>query len=148
MLDTRERSGDSPSHAGLPEALAHDPRLADDVEALDHALARVSSLTLTAREMLEVPYDARRARELRAVDDALARASGLVVLARQVVEGIDVRRREALLLRIALTGALVAGLVLAIYVLTVDELRNMGLLVAALGLIFLGRVVRSRRWRS
>jgi hypothetical protein len=148
MLQTRGSRKSPSSTTGFPAALERDPRLAEDIEELERILVRVSSLTLTAREMLESPEDARGAREVRAVDDALARAGGLVIHARELIEGIDVRRGEGLLPRFVVMGAQGAGLAVAVYALMFDQFRNLGLLVVALGLIFIGPVVGRQRWKS
>jgi hypothetical protein len=94
--------------------------------------------------LAEDPYVAQAVEDL---DVVMVRLAGLTREAREVIDRLEARRRESVLERSAYAAAQLAGYCLAVYALMFDQLQNMALLVAALGLIFFRRIVGGRRWR-
>jgi hypothetical protein len=94
--------------------------------------------------LAEDPYVARAVEDL---DVVMIRLAGLTREAREVIERLEARRGESVLERSAYAGVQLAGYGLAVYALLVDQLQNMALLVAALGLVFFKRILGGRWWR-
>jgi hypothetical protein len=104
------------------------------IQELESVLWRVGVLTATAHELVEdidVP-----AREVSPPPPVLSDA-------RELVKVIDVHGRERAMWppRAALTAVQLCGVLLGAYAIFVDRLTNVGLLVAALGLLLIRRVM-------
>jgi hypothetical protein len=95
---------------------------------------RVGVLTSTAHELVE---------DMDAPGSELSPPPAVLSDARELVKVIDVHERERELWppRALLSAAQVCGVLLVLYAIFVDKLTNVGLLVAALGLLFIRRVM-------
>jgi hypothetical protein len=97
------------------------------VQELESVLSRVERLTVTARELSE---------------DLEVRGR-VIPLTKLGVRGREQRRPRAMI-----AAAQLGGVGLGVYAIFVDKLTNIGLLVAALGLLGMRRVLGTRRWRA
>jgi hypothetical protein len=104
------------------------------VQELESVMWRVGVLTSTAHELVE---------DMGASGSELSPPPAVLSDARELVKVIDVHERERELWppRALLSAAQVCGVLLGLYAIFVDELTNVGLLVAALGLLFIRRVM-------
>ena len=100
---------------------------------------RVGVLTATAHELVE---------DMEEPGAELSPPPAVLSDARELVKVIEVHERElaAWPRRRWLLAAQLCGVALGLYAIFVDQLANVGLLVAALGLLFIQRVLSSP-WR-
>jgi hypothetical protein len=104
------------------------------VQELESVLWRVGVLTATAHELVE---------DMEVPGSELSPPPAVLSDARELVKVIDVHERERELWppRVWLAAAQVCGVLLGLYAIFVDKLTNVGLLVAALGLLLIRRVL-------
>jgi hypothetical protein len=107
------------------------------VQELESVLWRVGVLTATAHELVE---------DMEAPGSELSPPPPVVSDARELVKVIDVHERERELWppRAVLSAAQACGAALGLYAIFVDRLTNVGLLVAAGGLLLIRRVMDAR----
>ena len=100
---------------------------------------RVGVLTATAHELVE---------DMDEPGGEVSPAPAVLSDARELVKVIEGHERELALWppRIWLFAAQLCGVALGLYAIFVDHLANVGLLVAAVGLLFIQRVLSSP-WR-
>ena len=108
------------------------------VQELESVMWRVGVLTSTAHELVE---------DMDTPGSELFPPPAVLSDARELVKVIDVHERERELWtpRALLSAAQVCGVLLGLYAIFVDKLTNVGLLVAALGLLFIRRVMGAPR---
>ena len=108
------------------------------IQELERVMWRVGVLTATAHELVEDMEEPGTESPQPAV----------LADARELVKVIEVHERElaAWPPRPWLLAAQLCGVALGLYAIFVDQLANVGLLVAALGLLFIQRVLSSP-WR-
>ena len=122
------------------DQLADEWRQEATVQELESVLWRVGVLTATAHELVE---------DIEVSGAELSRPPAVLNDARELVKVIDVHERERELWPSpsVLAAVQVCGVGLALYAIFVDRLTNVGLLVVALGLLFIRRVLGARGWR-
>ena len=108
------------------------------IQELESVMWRVGLLTATAHELVE---------DIEVPGSELSPAPAVLSDARELVKVIDVHERERDLWppRALLSAAQLFGVLLGLYAIFVDRLTNVGLLVAALGLLFI-RLAVGARW--
>ena len=104
------------------------------IQELESVLWRVGVLTATAHELVE---------DIEVPGSELSPQPAVLSDARELVKVIDVHERERQLWppRSALYAAQACGVLLGLYAIFVDKLTNVGLLVAAVGLLLIRRVL-------
>ena len=109
------------------------------IQELESVMWRVGVLTATAHELVE---------DMQEPGTELSPRPAVLSDARELVKVIDGHERERELWppRAWLFSVQVCGVLLALYAVFVDRLTNVGLLVAAVGLLFIRRVLSSP-WR-
>jgi len=119
------------------DSIADEWRREAAVQELESVMWRVGVLTSTAHELVE---------DMEAPGSELP-PPAVLSDARELVKVIDVHERERELWppRALLSAAQVCGVLLGLYAIFVDKLTNVGLLVAALGLLFIRRVMGAPR---
>jgi hypothetical protein len=122
------------------EALSDEWMREAAVQELESVLWRVGLLTSTAHELVE---------DIEVSGSEPSPPPAVLSDARELVRVIDVHERERELWppSSVLVALQVCGIALGAYAIFVDRLTNVGLLVAALGLLLIRRVVRARGWR-
>lgn len=106
------------------------------IQELERVMWRVGVLTATAHELVE---------DMEVPGSELSPPPPVLSDARELVKVIDVHERERELWppRAWLSAAQACGVLLGVYAIFVDKLSNVGLLVVALGLLFIRRVLSS-----
>jgi hypothetical protein len=104
------------------------------IQELESVMWRVGVLTATAHELVEDMEEPAR---------ESSRQPAVLSDARELVKVIDVHERERELWpsRALLSAVQICGVLLVLYAIFVDQLTNVGLIVAALGLLFVRRVM-------
>jgi hypothetical protein len=104
------------------------------IQELESVLWRVGVLTATAHELVE---------DMEVPGSELSPPPAVLSDARELVKVIDVHERERELCppRAWLFAAQFCGVLLSLYAIFIDKLTNVGLLVAALGLLLIRRVL-------
>jgi hypothetical protein len=127
----KSRAGEADSRL---DTIADEWRREATIQELESVLWRVGLLTATAHELVE---------DLEVPGSELAPPPAVLSDARELVEVIDVHERERELWPppAVLVAAQLCGLALGVYAIFVDRLTNVGLLVGALGLLFIRRVL-------
>ena len=122
-----------------PDPVADEWRREAAVQELERVMWRVGVLTATAHELVE---------DMEEPGAELSPPPAVLSDARELVKVIEVHERElaAWPPRPWLLAAQLCGVALGLYAIFVDQLANVGLLVAALGLLFIQRVLSSP-WR-
>jgi hypothetical protein len=122
------------------DSVAEEWRRDATVQELESVMWRVGLLTAAAHELVE---------DIELPGGELSHPPAVVSDARELVKVIDTHERKRDLRPPAsvLLAAQLCGLGLGIYAIFVDRLTNVGLLVGALGLIFIRRVLWARGWR-
>lgn len=122
------------------DALAEEWRREATVQELESVLWRVGVLTARADELVE---------DIEVPGSELSPPPAVLSDAHELVNVIDAHERERNLWppSSVLFTAQVCGLGLAVYAVFIDKLTNVGLLVGALGLLFIRRVLGARGWR-
>ena len=124
------------------EAESRLDRVADEwrreaaIQELESVMWRVGVLTATAHELVE---------DMEEPGSAPSDRPAVLSDARELVTVIDVHERERELWppHAWLSAAQVCGVLLGLYAIFFDRLTNVGLLVAAVGLLFIRRVLGS-----
>lgn len=116
------------------DSLADEWRREAAIQELESVLWRVGVLTATAHELVE---------DMEVSESDSSPPPAVLSDARELVRVIDVHERERELWppRALLSAAQLCGVLLVLYAIFVDRLTNVGLLVAALGLLFIRRVM-------
>lgn len=116
------------------DGIAHEWRRDAAIQELESVLWRVGVLTATAHELVE---------DMEVPGSELSPPPAVLSDARELVKVIDVHERERELWppRAWLFAAQFCGVLLSLYAIFVDKLTNVGLLVAALGLLLIRRVL-------
>jgi hypothetical protein len=106
------------------------------VQELESVMWRVGVLTATAHELVE---------DMEEPGTELSPRPAVLSDARELVKVIDVHERERELWppRAWLLAAQLCGVLLGLYAIFFDRLTNVGLLAAAIGLLFIRRVLSS-----
>jgi hypothetical protein len=133
----KSRAGEADSR---PDAVADEWRREATIQELERVLWRVGLLTATVHELVEdIDDSAMPGSELSPPPAVLSDA-------RKLVEVIDVHERELELWPppAVLSAVQLCGLALGVYAIFIDRLTNVGLLVGALGLLFIRRVLGAR----
>jgi len=122
------------------DTLAEEWRREATVQELESVLWRVGVLTATAHELVE---------DIEVPGGGVSPPPAVLSDARELVKVIDAHGRERDLWppSSVLFTAQVCGVGLAVYAIFIDRLTNVGLLVGALGLLFIRRVLGARGWR-
>jgi hypothetical protein len=104
------------------------------IQELESVMWRVGVLTATAHELVE---------DMEAPGSESSPTPAVLSDARELVKVIDVheRARDLWPPRNVLLALQFCGVALGVYAILVDQLTNVGLLVAALGLLFVRRVL-------
>ena len=125
---------DSEEPIPRPDSLAEEWRREAAIQELERVMWRVGVLTATAHELVE---------DIEVPGDVSARQPAVLSDARELVKVIDVHERERELWpsRAVLSAVQLSGVLLGVYAIFVDQLTHVGLLVAALGLLFVRRVM-------
>jgi len=125
---------DSDEPVARRDSLAEDWKRDAAIQELERVMWRVGVLTATAHELVE---------DIEVPGDASSRPPAVLSDARELVKVIDVHERERELWpsRAVLSAVQLSGVLLGVYAIFVDQLTHVGLLVAALGLIFVRRVM-------
>ena len=125
---------DSDEPVARPDSLAEDWRREAAIQELERVMWRVGVLTATAHELVE---------DIEVPGDASSHRPAVLSDARELVKVIDVHERERELWpsRAFLSAVQFSGVLLGLYAIFVDQLTHVGLLVAALGLLFVRRVM-------
>ena len=125
---------DSDEPVARPDSLAEDWRREAAIQELERVMWRVGVLTATAHELVE---------DIEVPGDASSHRPAVLSDARELVKVIDVHERERELWpsRTVLSAVQFSGVLLGLYAIFVDQLTHVGLLVAALGLLFVRRVM-------
>ena len=125
---------DSDEPVARPDSLAEDWRRDAAIQELERVMWRVGVLTATAHELVE---------DIEVPGDASSHRPAVLSDARELVKVIDVHERERELWpsRAFLSAVQFSGVLLGLYAIFVDQLTHVGLLVAALGLLFVRRVM-------
>jgi hypothetical protein len=125
---------DSEEPIPRPDSLDEEWRREAAIQELERVMWRVGVLTATAHELVE---------DIEVPGDVSARQPAVLSDARELVKVIDVheRQRELWPSRAVLSAVQLSGILLGVYAIFVDQLTHVGLLVAALGLIFVRRVM-------
>ena len=129
--NTRAEEADS-----APDGIDDEWRREAAIQELESVMWRVGVLTATAHELVE---------DMEEPGTELSPRPAVLSDARELVKVIDGHERERELWppRAWLFFAQLCGVLLALYALFVDRLTNVGLLVAAVGLLFIRRVLSS-----
>lgn len=116
------------------DATADEWRREAAIQELESVMWRVGVLTATAHELVE---------DMEVPGSESSPPPAVLSDARDLVKVIDVHERERELWppRALLSAAQCCGVLLGLYAIFVDKLTNVGLLVAALGLLFIRRVM-------
>jgi hypothetical protein len=119
------------------DTLADEWRREATVQELESVLWRVGLLTSTAGELVE---------DIDVPGSELSPPPAVLSDARELVKVIELheREREVWPPLVVLTAVQACGLGLALYAIFIDRLTNVGLLVGALGLLFIRRVLGAR----
>lgn len=130
----RSRAGEVGARQDM---VAHEWRQDAAIQELESVLWRVGLLTAAAHELVE---------DIEVPGSELSPPPAVLSDARELVKVIDVHERERELWppRALLSAAQACGLGLGAYAIFVDKLTNVGLLVGALGLLFIRRVLSAR----
>jgi hypothetical protein len=122
------------------DTVADEWRREATIQELESVLWRVGVLTATAHELVE-DFE-----EIEVPGSELSPPPAVLSDARELVEVIDVYERERELWPppAVLSALQLCGLSLAVYAIFIDRLTNVGLLVGALGLLFVRRVLSAR----
>ena len=125
---------DSDEPVARPDSLAENWRREAAIQELERVMWRVGVLTATAHELVE---------DIEVPGDASSHRPAVLSDARELVKVIDVHERERELWpsRTVLSAVQFSGVLLGLYAIFVDQLTHVGLLVAALGLLFVRRVM-------
>jgi hypothetical protein len=125
---------DSDEPVARRDSLAEDWRRDAAIQELERVMWRVGVLTATAHELVE---------DIEVPGDASSHRPAVLSDARELVKVIDVHERERELWpsRAFLVAVQFSGVLLGLYAIFVDQLTHVGLLVAALGLLFVRRVM-------
>jgi hypothetical protein len=129
LTKSHAKEADSPL-----DSLADEWRREAAIQELESVLWRVGVLTATAHELVE---------DMEVPGSELSPPPAVLSDARELVKVIDVHERERELWppRALLSAAQFCGVLLGLYAIFADRLTNVGLLVAALGLLFIRRVM-------
>jgi hypothetical protein len=116
------------------DGIAEEWRQEAAVQELESVLWRVGVLTATAHELVE---------DMEVPGSELSPPPAVLSDARELVKVIEVHERERELWppRAWLSAAQFCGVLLGLYAIFADKLTNVGLLVAALGLLLIRRVL-------
>ena len=119
-----------------PDIVADDWRREAAIQELESVMWRVGVLTATAHELVE---------DMDVPESESSSAPAVLSDARDLVKVIDVHERERELWppQSLLFAVQLCGILLGVYAIFVDKLTNVGLLVAALGLLLIRRVMRA-----
>lgn len=119
-----------------PEDSVDEWRREAAIQELESVMWRVGVLTATAHELVE---------DMEVAGGESSPPPAVLSDARELVKVIDVHERERELWppRSLLAAVQLCGVLLGLYAILVDKLTNVGLLVAALGLIVIRRVLSS-----
>ena len=119
-----------------PDGVADEWRQEAAIQELERVMWRVGVLTATAHELVE---------DMEVPGSELSPPPAVLSDARELVKVIDVHERERELWppRAWLSAAQICGVLLGLYAIVFDKLTNVGLLVVALGLLFIRRVLSS-----
>jgi hypothetical protein len=126
------------SHDNEPDArldpVADDWKREATIQELERVMWRVGVLTATAHELVE---------DMEVPGSESSPPPAVLSDARELVKVIDVHERERDLWpsHAVLSAVQLFGVVLCVYAVFVDRLTNVGLLVAALGLLLIRRVL-------
>ena len=125
---------DSDEPVARRDSLAEDWKRDAAIQELERVMWRVGVLTATAHELVE---------DIEVPGDASSHRPAVLSDARELVKVIDVHERERELWpsRTVLSAVQFSGVLLGLYAIFVDQLTHVGLLVAALGLLFVRRVM-------
>jgi hypothetical protein len=117
-----------------PDLVADDWRREAAIQELERVMWRVGVLTATAHELVE---------DMEVPGSESSPPPPVLSDARELVKVIDVHERERELWpsHAVLSAVQLFGIVLGVYAIFVDQLTNVGLLVAALGLLLIRRVM-------
>jgi len=123
-----------------PDPVADEWRQEATIQELESVLWRVGVLTAAAHELVEDLEDAE------VPGKKLSPPPAVLSDARELVEVIDAHGRERELWPppAVLSAAQLFGLSLAVYAIFFDRLSNVGLLIGALGLLFIRRVLSAQ----
>jgi len=80
------------------------------------------------------------------LDVVMIRLGALTRDARELIEGLETRRPVSRAERAVYAGVTVLGVGLVSYSIFFDQLHNVGLAVAGIGLVFFRHAMRSKRW--
>jgi hypothetical protein len=136
----RPRKSRAGKEASRQDTFAEEWRREATVQELESVLWRVGVLTATAHELVD---------DIEVPGSELTPPPAVLSDARELVKVIDAHGRERDLWppSSVLFTAQVCGVGLAAYAIFIDRLTNVGLLVAALGLLLIRRVLGARGWR-
>jgi hypothetical protein len=117
-----------------PDLVAEDWRREAAIQELESVMWRVGVLTATAHELVE---------DMEEPGGEPSPSPAVLSDARELVKVIDVHERERDLWpsHALLSAVQIVGVLLVLYAIFVDKLTNVGLLVAALGLLLIRRVM-------
>ena len=117
-----------------PDVVADDWRREAAIQELESVMWRVGVLTATAHELVE---------DMEVPESDSSSPPAVLSDARDLVKVIDVhdRNRELWPSGAVLSAVQLCGVLLCLYAIFVDKLTNVGLLVAALGLLLIRRVM-------
>jgi len=117
-----------------PDLVADDWRREAAIQELESVMWRVGVLTATAHELVE---------DMEVPAGESSPTPAVLSDARDLVKVIDVHERERDMWpsHAVLSAMQFLGVVLVVYAIFVDRLANVGLLVAALGLLLIRRVM-------
>jgi hypothetical protein len=123
------------------DTLSEEWRREATVQELERVLWRVGVLTATAHELVE---------DIEVPGSELSPSPAVLSDARDLVKALDAHERERDLWppSSVLLAAQVCGLGVAAYAIFIDRLTNVGLLVAALGLLLIRRALGAQGWRA
>ena len=118
----------------LPEIVADEWRREAAIQELESVMWRVGVLTATAHELVE---------DMGVPESESSSPPAVLSDARDLVKVIDVhdRKRDLWPSGAVLSVVQLCGVLLCLYAIFVDKLTNVGLLVAALGLLLIRRVM-------
>ena len=134
MLSPKPTQPEGEEPVSRTDSLAEDWRREAAIQELERVMWRVGVLTATAHELVE---------DIEVPGDASSHRPAVLSDARELVKVIDVHERERELWpsRTVLSAVQFSGVLLGLYAIFVDQLTHVGLLVAALGLLFVRRVM-------
>jgi hypothetical protein len=125
----KSRAGEADSRLDTP---ADEWKREAAIQELESVLWRVGLLTATAHELVE---------DIEVPGSEPSPPPAVVSDARELVKVIDVHEHELWPPRALLSVVQSCGVILGLYAIFVDRLTNVGLVVAALGLLFIRRVM-------